>query len=146
MDYLALLRDREINTPRSGTAKTAKSPADDFTQFLQSASGANKNSHPELGEHRRWRVALAGRLPFLVTCCPAPDRAWLERMYPGGELHPLLDHTTDRTATQAERAELEALIRHVLREEPGEVDQALATALTDVDAALECYRHLAEEL
>ncbi|MHB8493710.1 MAG: hypothetical protein ACYDDG_03950 [Casimicrobiaceae bacterium] len=79
-----------------------------------------------------------------VLFTPAATRAEVAELYPGASIEPLPAAPT-RAATAAEADELRALIGVILADDT-EADRAetFAVALADPDAALVCWRSLAE--
>ena len=95
------------------------------------------------GRHFRWRVAIPGRV-FEVRTSPEMTAAEVCELYRGADVEPILD-APQRPVTEAERAELRALVQRILPDKPGEWDEALHIAAADPEAALLSFRALAND-
>ena len=158
MSYLARLKQLEAgeifhHVPDSEPTKPTEPP---FDGFVGSIPGANENIFIASGETENanaitswhWLLHFADREPLEVYCNPDATHAEILERYPDALAAEPIPERTRRTATQAEAAELRALVQAVGKAEQWTADEfewATAAALDDPDGALACYRALVVE-
>jgi hypothetical protein len=118
-------------------------------------SAAHAQCSPTRGEAvalnetaRRWQVHFPKANPIEVMFAPEATRAEVASIYPGAVIEPLSEPPTG-LVTQAQAAELRALIQSVAERDSwpaADLEEAIAVALAEVDAALVCFRELAAAL
>jgi hypothetical protein len=91
---------------------------------------------------RQWRVVYSNSPAMTVVFVPAVTGAEVAKLYPHASIDPLPDAET-RAATPAEADELRRLVNAILAEDSNaDRAEALAIALANPIAALDCYRNL----
>ena len=113
------------------------------------ASSASPNSEVA-GEATAWGWLLhfTDRKPVEAYFSPAATRAEALAAYPGAIGAEPISQSPRRTPTDAEAAELRALVRTIGEHDAWtaqDIEDATAAALADPDGALRCYRAIAEE-
>lgn len=93
-----------------------------------------------------WLVHFADREPVEVYCNPDADFANIMQTYPDALAAEPIPERTRRTPTEAEAAELRALVQAIGKAEEwtaDEIEWAMAGALADPDGALICFQDIA---
>ena len=96
--------------------------------------------------HWHWLVHFADREPLEVYCNPDADFANIMQTYPDALAAEPIPERTRRTPTEAEAAELRALVQAIGKAEEwtaDEIEWAMAGALADPDGALICFQDIA---
>lgn len=96
----------------------------------------------------RWMLHFAESDPLEVHCNPAATHPEILQRYPNALAAEPVPERARRAPTEAEAADLVALVRAVGEAKqwmPDDVEWAMATALADPDGALVCYRALGVE-
>lgn len=128
-----------------------------FDGFVGRSDGTRAHSHPAASETPtdaappvrapRWLIHFLDREPLEVWFSPAADHAEALVGYPDAvAAEPVPERTDTRTATVIERDELLALVEAIYADDTDQDRQeATDAALADPEAALTCYRAIANE-
>ena len=132
----------DFATATPATFATEQGTAGASVARVATAAVANLPSK-ETASVRQWRICYPNVRGMDVLFTPAATRAQVADLYLGAAIEPIPD-TAARMATEAEAAELRALIGAILADELGaDRSEALAVALADPVEALLAFGTLA---
>lgn len=152
MTLAALIRKREFEKPANANpAKAAKDGQGEGEPLAGLAALALANPTDAKSANAAtswgWLLHFADRESLEVYCNPDATHAAILERYPDALAAEPIPERTRRTPTEAEAAELRALVQAIGKAEQWTADEtewAMAGALADPDGALICFRDIAE--